>query len=157
MDWGLTVAIAGAASAAIFSGIGSAIGINYAAQVADGVLSEDPEKFGSLLVMVVLPGTQGIYGFVSAFLTILKLGLLGGTPPDISLAQGWQIFFACMPVALAGLVSAIYQGKVAAAGVAMTAKQPSHFMKGVIYAALVETYAILGLLVTILLINGIQL
>ena len=157
MALGLTVAILGGALAAILGGIGSAIGVGLAGQASSGVMSEDPEKFGSLLLLVALPGTQGIYGFLSAFLVILKLGLTTGTIVTLATDQGWQILVACLPVAFAGLVSGIHQGKVCASGVYMVAKQPKDLMKPVIMAALVETYAVLGLLITILLLNGIKL
>ena len=154
---GLTIAILGAAFAVVLGGIGSAIGVGLAGQASSGVMSEDPDKFGSLLLLVALPGTQGIYGFLAAFLVILKLGLAGGTVATVSANQGWQILFSCLPVAFTGLVSGIHQGKVCASGVYMVAKQPKDLMKPVIMAALVETYAVLGLLITILLLNGIRL
>lgn len=157
MALGMTIAIMGGALAAILGGIGSAIGVGLAGQASSGVMSEDPEKFGSLLLLVALPGTQGIYGFLSAFLVILKLGLTTATIAAVTNAQGWQILIACLPVAFAGLVSGIHQGKVCASGIYMVAKQPKDLMKPVIMAALVETYAVLGLLVTILLLNGIKL
>ena len=149
---GLAISIIGGACAVALAGMGSAIGIGLAGQASAGVLSEDPKKFGSLLILVALPGTQGIYGFVIGFLLIIKLGLLGGVIPSISIAQGWQIFGACMPIALAGLVSGIHQGRVSAAGVGVAAKQPQDFMKAVIMSALVETYAVLGLLASFLLL-----
>ncbi|MGB3861846.1 MAG: V-type ATP synthase subunit K [Candidatus Aminicenantaceae bacterium] len=154
---GLTLAILGAAFAVVLGGIGSAIGVGLAGQASSGVMSEDPDKFGSLLLLVALPGTQGIYGFLSAFLVILKLGLAGGTVATVSVNQGWQILISCLPVALTGLVSGIHQGKVCASGVYMVAKQPKDLMKPVILAALVETYAVLGLLITILIQNGITI
>jgi V/A-type H+-transporting ATPase subunit K len=157
MALGLTLAILGGALACILGGIGSAIGVGLAGQASSGVMSEDPEKFGSLLLLVALPGTQGIYGFLSAFLVILKIGLTTGAIPKLSVFNGWQILVACLPVAFAGLVSGIHQGKVCASGVYMVAKQPKDLMKPVIMAALVETYAVLGLLITILLLNGIKL
>ena len=157
MALGLTLAVFGGALAVILGGIGSAIGVGLAGQASSGVMSEDPEKFGSLLLLVALPGTQGIYGFLSAFLVILKLGLTSGVIAKPDTFQGWQILIACLPVALAGLVSGIHQGKVCASGVYMVAKQPKDLMKPVVMAALVETYAVLGLLITILLLNGIKL
>ena len=156
MGWGLALAIGGAATAVALAGIGSSIDIGYAGQASDGVLSEEPEKFASLLVLSVLPGTQGIYGFVAAFFVMFKIGLLGGTIATLDAAQGIQIFLACLPIALGGLVSGIHQGKVSAAGVNVAAKQPNEFMKAVVLSALVETYAVLGLLVTILLLTGIK-
>jgi V/A-type H+-transporting ATPase subunit K len=157
MALGLTLAIFGGAFAVILGGIGSAIGVGLAGQASSGVMSEDPEKFGSLLLLVALPGTQGIYGFLSSFLVILKLGLTGGQLATLNTAQGWQILVACLPVAFTGLISGIHQGKVCASGVYMVAKQPKDLMKPVIMAALVETYAVLGLLITILLLNGIKI
>ncbi len=154
---GLMIAIAGGAFAVALAGIGSAIGIGLAAQASAGVLSEEPEKFGNLLILVALPGTQGFYGFLVGFLVIMKLGLVTGKIPPITPYQGLQIFFACLPVALAGLLSGIHQGKVSAAGAGVVAKQAPAFMKAVILSALVETYAVLGLLGSILFLNGIKL
>jgi V/A-type H+-transporting ATPase subunit K len=150
--FGLAIAIAGGALAAILGGVGSAIGIGYAAQAANGVLSEDPEKFGSLLILVALPGTQGFYGFIGAFMVLMKIGILGGSIVPLTLYQGLQIFFAAMPVAIAGLVSAIWQGKVCTAGVEMVAKRPTEAAKAMIYGILVEMYAVLGLIVSIIAI-----
>lgn len=149
-SYGLAVAIAGGALAAILGGIGSAIGIGYAAQAANGVLSEDPEKFGSLLILVALPGTQGVYGFIGAFMVLQKIGIFGGEIIALTLQQGLQIFFAALPVAIACLVSAIWQGKVCTAGIEMVAKRPAEAAKAMIYGILVEFYAVLGLIVTIL-------
>ncbi len=154
---GLAIAIAGAAMAALVAGIGSAVGIGLPGQAAAGVLREDPEKFGSLFLLVVLPGTQGFYGFIASFLVIIKLGLLGDTVVSPGLWQGIQIFLACLPIALTGLVSAIHQGRVCTAGVHLVARHSEQAMKGVIFAAMVETYAVLGLLTTFFLLNGIKL
>ncbi|MEG1985417.1 MAG: V-type ATP synthase subunit K, partial [Oscillospiraceae bacterium] len=120
---GLVIAICGAALAAILSGIGSAYGVRIGGQAAAGVVSENPDLFGKLLVIQALPGTQGIYGFLVAVLVMIKLGMLGGTIPDLSVAKGLEFFFACMPVGIVGLFSAIYQGKTAVAAIHMTAKQ----------------------------------
>lgn len=150
LSLGVIMATFGAGLAVILSGIGSSVGIGYSARAAAGVLSEDPTRFGSLFLLVVLPGTQGFYGFVGAFM------IIGNISRVATLAQGMQLFFAALPVAFAGLVSAIYQGKVCAAGVGLVAKRAKEAMKGVIYAALVETYAVLGLLITFFLINSVQ-
>lgn len=157
MELGLTYAFLGGALAVILGGIGSAIGVGLAGQAASGVMSEDPEKFGSLLLLVALPGTQGIYGFLSGFLVMLKLGVTAGKLIVPPVNQGLQILIACLPVAFAGLVSAIHQGKVCASGIYMVAKQPKEMTKPLVLGALVETYAVLGLLITILLLNGIKL
>ncbi|MFX1554896.1 MAG: V-type ATP synthase subunit K [Promethearchaeota archaeon] len=157
MDFiGYAIPIAGAALAIFLAGFGSSIGISTAGQAADGVLTEDPDKFTSLLILVVLPGTQGIYGLLGGFLIMFKLGLLGGPPVSLNLIQSWQIFFAALPVGFAGWISGAHQGKVCAAGVAMAARRPETLMKGVIYGAMVETYAIFGLITTILLLWSIK-
>ena len=153
---GLAYAIFGAALAAFLGGMGSAIGVGIAGEVASGVISEDPDKFGKVLLLQALPGTQGIYGFLAAFWVMLKVNLLG-TPISISTTSGWQIFFATLPVGLAALFSGIYQGRVSSAAIAMVAKKPDEAGKGLIFSAMVETYAVLGLLATILLVNGITL
>ncbi|RLF25639.1 MAG: V-type ATP synthase subunit K [Thermoplasmata archaeon] len=156
MGWGLVFALAGAASAVIFAGIGSSIGIGHAARAANGLLSEEPEKFASVLILSVLPGTQGIYGFIVAFLVIIKIGLIGKLIP-LTLHQGLDVFFSCLPIAFSGLLSGIHQGKVSAAGISVAAKQPKDFMKAVTLSALVETYAVLGLLISILLLMNLKL
>jgi V/A-type H+-transporting ATPase subunit K len=148
---GLGLAIAGGALSAILGGIGSAIGIGYAAQAANGVLSEDPDKFGKLLILVALPGTQGIYGFIGAFLMLIKIGIFGELV-TLTFYQGVQLFFAAMPVAIACLVSAIWQGKVCTAGVEMVAKRPEESTKALIYGVMVEFYAVLGLIISLLAI-----
>lgn len=154
---GVGLAILGAACAAILAGIGSAIGVGIAGEACAGVTTEDPTKFGRLIVLQVLPGTQGIYGFLAAFLMMVKIGILGETPASVNMEQGLALFFACLPVAFAGLLSGIYQGKVSAAGAGIVAKRPEEAGKAIIFSAMVETYAVLGLVVTILFLTGIKL
>jgi len=157
MSYGMMLALAGAGMAVFLPGIGSALGILISSRAATGVLSEKPERYGQLLIMVVLPGTQGFYGFLAALLVMINLNFFGGTKIDPSSQLGGQILLSCLPVAIAGLMTAIYQGKVSAAGIMMTAKKPEMaFKAGVVYAVMVEMYAILGLLATLLiLIKGI--
>ncbi|MBM3314796.1 V-type ATP synthase subunit K [candidate division WOR-3 bacterium] len=156
MDIGLLLALLGCVVAALPAGIGSAIGIRLVADVASGVLSEDPKKFGSLFILVALPGTQGFYGFLGAFLAMMKLGVMGGSPVHLNAWQGLQMLAACVPVGIAGMVTAVWQGKVCAAGAEMVAKRPTESAKAVIFGALVETYAVLGLLATIFLQMGVR-
>ncbi len=150
---GMMLALAGAALAAGLAGTGSAIGTGIAGQAASGVVAEDPEKFGRLLLLQALPGTQGIYGIVGLFLALGKL-----TPEflgQMTVTHGWQILFACLPLAITGLTSGIAQGKVAGAACGLVAKRPDEMGKGMIFAIVVETYAVLGLLGTILLLGKI--
>ncbi|RKZ04396.1 V-type ATP synthase subunit K [Candidatus Fermentibacteria bacterium] len=148
------VAYLGVALACALAGIGSAVGVGIAAQASTGVMSVDPKKFGKLLLLSALPGTQGIYGFVIAFLLIQKIALFTGDNP-LTMAIGWKIFAAGLPIALAGLMSGIHQGKVCAGGAMMTAKQPDDSAKALILAVFVEFYAILGFLVSFLMLGQI--
>lgn len=152
---GIVFAIAGAVSAALVAGIGSAIGVGRAGQAAAGVVTEDPAQFSKVLILQLLPGTQGIYGLLIAFIAFGKIGLMGGTPVELSTAQGLLYFFACMPMAIVGLISAIQQSKASIASIGLVAKRPEQFGKAMIFPAMVETYAILALLVSILAVNGI--
>lgn len=152
-QWGgLTLALAGAGIAVILGGIGSSIGVGLAGQAGAGVTTEHPEKFGKVLVLEALPGTQGIYGFLVGFLILLFTGILGGEPESLTMVQGWQLFFACLPCAFSCLYSGINQGKVVAAGMNMVAKDASNMGKAMVLAAMVETYAVLGFLISALLI-----
>ena len=153
--WGLALAVAGAAFAVAFAGAGSSIGVSIAGQAGAGVIAEKPELFGKVLILEALPATQGIYGFLVAFLILMFTGILGGEPIDLTLAQGFQIFFAGIPVGLAGYFSGAYQGKVSAAGVGMIAKSPGDMGKAMVLSAMVETYAVLGFLVSALVVFAI--
>ncbi len=145
------------ASIAALAGIGSAIGVGIAGEAAAGVVAEDPNKFGQTLVLQALPGTQGIYGLLIAFIVMLKIGLMGGDGMTaITVQQGLYVFAACLPIGLVGIFSAIAQGKAAAAGVMLVAKRPEEIAKGMIFAAMVETYAVLALLVSFLMINSLK-
>lgn len=154
---GIALAVLGAALSVGLAGVGSAIGVARSGRAASGIVSEEPEKFGKALLLQALPSTQGIYGFIGAFWVIIKLGLLGGNVPEISWQTGLALACACLPVAIGGLFSGIFQGSVSVAGMNIVAKKPQELGKGIILAAMVETYAVLGLLATILLVQGISL
>lgn len=156
LNWGLIFAAAGAAFAALFSGIGSAIGVGKAGQAGAGVIAEEPEKFGSVLVLELLPGTQGIYGLVIAFVIASSAGLLGGGSA-ITSSQGLQLFVSALPIAFGGLLSAIHQGKVASAGIGMVAKRGEESGKAIILTVMVETYAVLAFLISMLMVMGVQI
>jgi len=154
---GNVLAIMGAAFAVVFAGIGSAIGVGIVGQAAAGVVTEDPDKFGQTLLLQALPGTQGIYGLLTAFVILNQIGLLSGKLVELSTVQGAMFFMASLPVAFVGLFSAIAQGKAAAAGVGIIAKRPEELAKGITFAAMVETYAVLALLATILIVFNIKI
>lgn len=149
---GLAIAIFGAAITVVLPGLGSAIGVGMVGQAAAGVVAEDPEKFGKLLILQALPGTQGIYGLLGGFLLIFQIGLIGGEIESLPLQTGLAVLFAGLPIAIVGYLSAIIQAKVATAGVGMLAKRPEEMGKAITLSVMVETYAILGLLMTVLLI-----
>ena len=152
---GLVYALLGAAVAVFLAGAGSAIGVGIAGQAAAGVVTEDPSKFAKLLVIQLLPGTQGIYGLLVGFLTLSKIGLLGGGAADLTPQTGLLILAACLPVGIVGLISGKSQGQAAAASIGIVAKKPEQFGKAMLFPAMVETYAILALLISILAVTAI--
>lgn len=154
---GIVWALLGAVLAVILSGMGSAYGVGLAGQAASGVVTEDPSKFAKVLIIQLLPGTQGIYGLLVAFITLSKVGLLGGGMANIDLQTGLLIFCACMPIAVVGLISARHQGKTSASAIGIVAKKPDQFGKAMLFPAMVETYAILALLISILAVSAIPI
>lgn len=157
MTTGTVIAILGAVIAALLACMGSARGVGIACEAGNAVVAEDPTKAGKALLLEALPGSQGIYGFVTAFMAFMKLGVLGGSLAALSNYQGWFLFISCLPIAIVGYFSAIYQGRVCATGMNILAKKPDDSTKGVTAAALVETYAIFSLLVSLLLILNFNL
>ena len=154
MNSGIVFALLGAALAALLAGMGSARAVGMAGEAAAGVVTEDPAKFGKVLILQLLPGTQGIYGLLIAFITLTQIGVLGGSS-DFSTAKGLLYLSACLPMALVGYFSAIAQAKASVASIGIVAKKPEQFGKAMIFPAMVETYAILALLISILAITGI--
>ena len=153
---GLVYALLGAAAAVFLAGAGSALGVGIAGQAASGVVTEDPSKFAKVLIIQLLPGTQGLYGLLIGFITLSKIGVLGGGLADLSVQTGLLILAACLPIGVVGLLSAIAQGKTAAASIGIVAKKPDQFGKAMLFPAMVETYAILALLISFLAVSGIQ-
>ena len=152
---GYALGLLGAGLAAFMAGIGSAKGTGIAGEAGAGLVSEDPSKFGKAMILQVIPGTQGLYGFVIWFLAYSKLAAVGAA--GVSVAQGLQVLAACLPIAFGGMLSGIAQGKVAAASVNILAKKPDDWSKGMIMCIVVEFYAILCLLASFLMLNAIQL
>ncbi len=153
---GPVIAFIGAALAAAMAGIGSARGVGLVGEAAAGVVTEDPSKFGKVLILQALPGTQGIYGLLTWFMVMNQGGFLTGNASAVTTAQGWQFFAACLPIMIVGYFSAYYQGRVSAAGGSLVAKRPEELTKALVLAAMVETYAILALLASVLTILSIR-
>ncbi len=154
---GLFLAIFGAALAVGFSGVGSAKGVGLVGEAGAGLLSEEPKMFSKVLILQILPGTQGLYGFIIALMMFNKIGLLGGDLAALTTAQGFSFFAASVPMALTGYFSAIYQGRVAASGISLIAKQPTQTSRAMTLSALVETYAVLNFLVSLIAISNISI
>ena len=158
--WKLTapvvLVVVGATLSVVMCGLGSGIGISYPGRASLGAMTEDPENFAKYLMLTALPGTQGIYGFVIAFLASSWSGILTGDMSGLTVVKGWQFLAACLPMVFAGFQSAIFQGKVCASGVNMTTKQPDDAGKALVLGVFIELYAILGLLVSFLLLNSLK-
>jgi len=155
MTFGIVFALLGAAIAVTIPGVSSAIGIGYVGQASAGAMSDNPKNFGRFLVLLALPGTQGIYGFVIAFLILQKIGIVAGNIVPLTDAQGLALLLVGIPVGIGGL-TAIFQGKVCTAGVGLTAKRPEESGKSLVMAVFVEFYAVLGLLASIFILFGVK-
>jgi V/A-type H+-transporting ATPase subunit K len=154
---GMTWALMGAAFAVIGGGIGSAIGITTISNTASGIVTEDSEKFGRVLPLAAMPGTQGIYGLITAILVLQFFEiLLQTTAPDLPGELGFKIFLSCLPVAVLCLVTAIYQGMTAVGAAGMVARRSEDSGKALIFPALVETYAVFALIATILMLFSLR-
>lgn len=149
---GNNLAVLGVALATLLSGIGSAKGVNLVGKAASGLLSEDPSKFGKAMALLALPMTQGIYGLITSFMIMLKIGVFGGAAVAVTVADGAYYLLAALPIGIVGLYSGIKQGEVAAAGISVLSKRPDQLGKSIMTAALVETYAIFAVLVSIMLV-----
>lgn len=155
VQWGLALAVLGGAVAVFFGGIGSAVGVGLAGQAGAGVTAEKPELFGKVLVLEALPATQGIYGFLIGFLVLMNTGILAGDLATFTVSEGFKVFFGCLPAGISCLFSGIHQGKVSAAGMGMIAKDPTTMGKAMVLSAMVETYAVLGFLISALIVFSI--
>ena len=155
MNFGMFSAVLGAALAVILAGMGSSRGVGIASEAAGAVLADDPNKFGKLLVLQLLPGTQGLYGLIVCVMVMLNTGILGGEPVG-DVITGLQYLAACLPIAVGGYFSAVSQGRVCAVGVNLTAKRPEESSKAIVSASLIELYALLGFIVSFLMVINIR-
>ncbi len=149
---GHVLAFLGMALAALLAGMGSARGVGLAGEALAGVVAEDPDSFGKCLTLQVLPGTQGIYGFMIAFMVMIRLNVLGGALTPISGYTGFLLLLGCLPIAIVGYFSAVNQGRAAAAAIALVGRRPDQSGKGMTLTVLVETYAVLALLASFLMV-----
>ncbi len=156
LQLGQILALIGAGLAVVLSGIGSSSGVGLAGETAAGVATEHPEVAGKLLVLQLLPATQGIYGFLIGVMILINTGVLGGQMVDVSVLQGLKFIVASLPIGIVGWNSAIAQAKVSAAGMLMTGQKPDMSGRGVTMAVMVETYAVFALLISFLIVNSVM-
>ena len=156
---GLALALLGAGLAAVLSGIGSAKGTGLAGEAGTGLLCEDPSKFGKVMILQVIPGSQGLYGLGVWFCALLQMGVCGGNvdPTSLTVVDGLRVACACLPMATGAAISAPAQGRVAATAVNLMAKRPDDWAKGIILCITVEFYAILSLLASFLMLLNLHL
>ncbi len=154
---GTVLALLGASLAVGLACAGSAIGVGSTGEAGAGLLSEEPGKFAQVLVLQIMPGTQGLYGFVIWFWVLNAMQILTPDPVQITVAGGAAVCMACLPIAIGGMLSAIAQGRVAAASIGLISKRPEELSKGMIMCILVEFYAILCLLASIMMISNVNL
>lgn len=159
MSWialiGTAIAFVGASLAVGLPCAGSANGVGTVGRAGAGVLSVDPGKFSRVLILQILPGTQGLYGLVTWFFALMQLDFFTGTLRALEIQAGIMFFAACIPMAIGGYLSAIAQGKCAAAGAVLCSQRPEELSKGIIMAIMVEFYAILCLLASFLMLNSL--
>ena len=111
---GLALALLGSGLAVGLSCVGSAKGTGIAGEAGTGLLCEDPSKSGKVMVLQLLPGTQGLYGMVVWFFALIRMNFMGNAAAvagSMTVQQGLAFFAACMPMAIGGLLSAIAQGR----------------------------------------------
>ena len=154
---GLALGFLGSGLACGLCCAGSAKGCGYAGEAGTGLLCEDPSAFGKVMILQVIPGTQGLYGLVVWYFALLQMGVFGGDPTSLTIADGLRVVAACLPMAIGGCISAPAQGRVAANAVNLMAKRPNDWAKGIILCITVEFYAILSLLASFLMLLNLNL
>ncbi len=151
---GISIAFIGASLAVGMACAGSAIGVGRVGQAGSGLLAASPSKFSRVLILQILPGTQGLYGLVVWFLALMKLGFFSGSLTPLTVGQGFMFCGACLPVALGGFIFGCVQGRLCSNGLSIVAKKPKEISKSIILAVMVEFYSILALLASFLMINS---
>ena len=156
---GLAIGFLGASLACGLSCAGSAKGCGAAGERGADLLCEDPGAFGKVMILQVIPGTQGLYGLVVWFFALMQMGVFGGavSPTSLSVVDGLRVACACIPMATGCAISAPAQGRVAANAINLMSKRPDDWAKGIILCITVEFYAILSLLASFLMLLNLNL
>ena len=158
MEWfsavftGQTLAFVGIFLAVFLCCTGSAKGIGIVGEAGAGLLTEDSDKFPQILILEIIPTTNGIYGFVAGMLIMVKMNLFSGDMIMLTLNQGALVLVSCLPIAIVGYLAAIMQARIVAGVVGVVAKRPEDLGKGILIAVMVEFFTIIALLVSIMLI-----
>ncbi len=150
INWGPVLAFAGVTLAGALGAAGSAIGCGKAGEATASVTGEKPELFIKMLILQALPGSQVIYGFV-----IAALVLFSGNIGSYDIAQGAMVMFAGLTVGSAAFISGIFQSRVIVSGAQAVAKDANQLVNVIVFAAVVETFAIFGFLISFLMIQNI--
>jgi len=155
---GRSLALLGAAFAYFLPATASGVGGRMVAEAANGVLAEDPKKFGQCLILQAVTATQVIYGLIISFLILQKIGFIpGSTPAEITTTTGLYFLVASLPVGITAFTTGVSQGRAAAAGISLIAKRPEELGKSITHAVMIETYQLLGLLLSFLIWHSIQI
>lgn len=142
----MIMTVCGVALSIVLSGVGSAKGASMIGKAAAALISEQPEKFGQSLVLQMMSASQGLYGFIISFLILMNLG------DGLTFQKALSYLCAGVIMGLSGYITAIQQSIAATAGIQILAKKPEHSTKGVLYSAMIETYAIFAFVVSMLLV-----
>jgi len=142
----LIMTITGIIVSILLSGIGSTRGATMIGKAAAALISEQPEKFGQSLVLQMMSASQGLYGFIVGFLIFMSIG------DSITVSVGLRNLGAGLLMGLTGYLTAIQQSMTATAGIQILAKKPEHSTKGVLYSAMIETYAIFAFVISVLIV-----
>ncbi len=148
---GIGTAGIGAILAVGLACVGSARGISVGASQAAGILSEKPELFGKLFILMSLPGTQGFYGLVAAVMIAMQSGIMDPAGGVVGPLAGLALLFVGIGMGLAEWRSASFQGDTCAACINWTSKRPEDAGRALILPVLVETYGVVALLAAILM------
>jgi V/A-type H+-transporting ATPase subunit K len=152
MTLAIIYVLIGVAISVSLGAIGSASGVGKVTSTGAGLLSKEPEKYPQVLALAALPSTQALYGLLFGFILLIEVGLLGGQRADISNEVGLAYMLSAIPVGVACLASGFFQGSVAASGLKIVSQKPENFTQAVVLAALIESFAIFGLVISLLIV-----
>jgi V/A-type H+-transporting ATPase subunit K len=152
MSIGIIYVLVGLVLSVGLGAIGSSIGVGYVTKVGAGLLSKEPQKFPQVLALSAIPSTQALYGLLFGFILLIRVGLLETVPKIITEGTGIALMLAALPVGISCLISGIMQGQAAASGIKILAEKPENVSQAIVLAALIESFAVFGLVISLLLV-----